>query len=151
MSRLPVFNSNGNLPPGIHSADWSEIEARFGANDHRKKLILGLLKACLVLKAAGCHRVFIDGSFITSKDFPCDFDACWDYDGVDLAKLRIIAPSLFDFSNGRALQKLTYDGELFPSDSKADLRGRIFLDFFQQDKTTGKRKGIVVLNLGGLP
>ena len=35
------------------------------------------------LRAAGCKRAYIDGSFITTKEHPGDFDACWDLDGVD--------------------------------------------------------------------
>jgi len=27
---LPSFNERGNLPPGIHSATWDEVEDRFG-------------------------------------------------------------------------------------------------------------------------
>ena len=27
---LPPFTANGDLPPGIHPAGWSEIERRFG-------------------------------------------------------------------------------------------------------------------------
>lgn len=35
------------------------------------------------LRAAGCKRAYIDGSFINAKERPGDFDACWDLDGVD--------------------------------------------------------------------
>ena len=29
------------------------------------------------------RRVYLDGSFVSAKLIPGDFDACWDEDGVD--------------------------------------------------------------------
>lgn len=58
---------------------------------------------------------------------------------------------LLDFTDRRATQKAKYGGELFPADLSADPAGTRFLDYFQQDKTTGKPKGIVALDLGDLP
>lgn len=60
-------------------------------------------------------------------------------------------PELLDFSNRRAAQKAKYGGELFPADLAAEPAGTRFLDYFQRDKTTGKPKGIVALDLGDLP
>lgn len=42
-------------------------------------------------------------------------------------------------------------GLLFPAEVPADPAGTRFLDYFQQDKTTGARKGIVALDLKDLP
>lgn len=61
---------------------------------------------------AGCPRVWLNGSFVTAKDEPADFDACWDTDGVDLDALD---PIFFDFADGRANQKASFGGELFPN------------------------------------
>ncbi len=58
---------------------------------------------------------------------------------------------LLDFTHPRAAQKAKYGGELFLANSAADPAGRAFIDFFQTDKTTGRRKGIVAIDLGGLP
>jgi hypothetical protein len=91
--------------------------------------------------------VYIDGSFVTSKDFPGDFDGCWDVTAVDVAKLD---PVLLDFNNGRAAQKARFLGELFPAQLPAGLGGRTFLEFFQVDKSTGMEKGIVVIDLRSL-
>jgi hypothetical protein len=57
---------------------------------------------------------------------------------------------LLDFSNKRAAQKAKYSGELFPATAPVGPGAR-FLDFFQQDKATGEPKGIVAIDLGGLP
>lgn len=39
---IPPFDKRGNLPPGIHKASWSEIEARFGTTPWRRFLLVGL-------------------------------------------------------------------------------------------------------------
>ena len=31
--------------------------------------------------------VYVDGSFVTEKETPGDFDACWEMDGIDPIKL----------------------------------------------------------------
>ena len=46
------------------------------------------------LKAAGCRTIYINGSFVTTKAEPGDFDACWDKDDVDIDYLRKNAPTL---------------------------------------------------------
>jgi len=91
--------------------------------------------------------VYLDGSFVTAKDHPADFDGCWDLAGVDPG---LIDPVLLRFENQRAMQKLKFGGELFPSNAKADQAGTRFLQFFQIDKYTGASKGILAIDLGGL-
>ncbi|MEX0964832.1 MAG: hypothetical protein WDZ52_12405 [Pseudohongiellaceae bacterium] len=134
------------LPPGIHIASIAEIEAVFGYNSHRRKLLKGLKNALRNLQGAGCLVVFLDGSFISDKPIPSDYDGCWDHNGMDRTKLD---PVLLDFSNERAAQKLKYYGEFFPAYGEADILGTSFLDFFQADKHTGTAKGIVQLDLAG--
>lgn len=106
---------------------------------------IGLRAALDSLERAGCTRVYVDGSFVTSRDTPADYDACWDSTGVDVSRLD---PVLLDFSNGRAAQKRKYYGELFIANQQLP-GGTRFLDFFQRDKATGQPKGIVALSLRG--
>ncbi len=74
---IPALDANtGNLPPGVHSATWDEIVSRFGWNAERKRLLDGLRRAFESLHAAGCRRAYLDGSFVTEKDVPGDFDGC---------------------------------------------------------------------------
>jgi hypothetical protein len=91
--------------------------------------------------AAGCRQVWLDGSFVTSKDEPADFDACWDLEDVDLDRLD---PVLLNLSAGRRAQKARCGGEFFPNVVEAG-SGLVFADFFQNDRDTG-RKGIVVIH-----
>jgi Family of unknown function (DUF6932) len=145
---IPAFDADsGNLPPGVHAATWDEIVSRFGWNAERVRLLEGLQRALQSLKAAGCQRVYLDGSFVTEKDFPGDFDGCWEAANVDPGKLD---PVLLDFSNRRAAQKAKFGGELFVASRSATPAGTRFVDFFQQDKATGQARGIVAIDLGGL-
>src|SRR5438046_1923419 len=102
---IPEFDPGGNLPPGVHETTWGIFVARFGINERRRRLISGLKRALDSLKRAGCTRAYIDGSFVTAKDQPGDFDACWDPVGVVGALLN---PALLDFDNGRHLQKIVF-------------------------------------------
>ncbi len=95
----------------------------------------------------GCknRRIFIGGSFATNKEFPGDFDICWQDDTVDFLQLQVSDPVLLDFKNKRAAQKAKYGGELFPASISAD-GYRTYLEFFQIDRN-GEEKGIVEIDL----
>jgi hypothetical protein len=88
--------------------------------------------------------VYIDGSFVTVKREPGDYDACWDIEGVDLESLDSV---FLDFSDARGAQKRKYLGEFFPAQMPEGASGKLFLDFFQIEKETGKPKGVVGLKL----
>ena len=142
---LPPLNKDGYLPPGVHWATWREICDTFGDNPYRDKLLAGLRAALVNLKLAGCTTVYLDGSFVTGKEIPGDFDGCWEAAGVDPAALD---PVLLDVSNGRAAQKAKYLGELFPA-SAGSGAGQTLLEFFQSDQD-GNPKGIIALDLRSL-
>ena len=143
---IPPFDANGILPPGVYWASWDEVTSRFGGSPWRQRLITGLRAALKNLKSAGCRTVYLDGSFVTSKNRPNDYDACWEETGVDPTALD---PVLLTFDPGRAIQKAKYMGEFFPASITADPNGLSFYEFFQTDKRTGRPKGIVAIDLGG--
>ncbi|NEN90738.1 MAG: hypothetical protein F6K48_18205 [Okeania sp. SIO3H1] len=143
---IKLFNKDGNLPPGVHWATWPEFVERFGITPHRQKLIKGLKSAIDVLSKAGCQTIYIDGSFVTTKEVPGDFDACWDTTGVDFDFLYESDPILLTFDNKRAAQKIKYLGELFLASRIADPAGNTFLEFFQIDRN-GNPKGIIAIDL----
>jgi hypothetical protein len=144
---IPEFDEHENLPPGIHHATWNEIVTRYATSVRRGELLDGLLDALRSLKGAGCATAYLDGSLVTSKDHPGDFDACWESDGVTLGRLD---PELLTFSDGRAAQKARYGGELYPAEWPADADGTTYLDFFQRDRLK-QQKGIIAIDLTGLP
>jgi len=88
---------------------------------------------------------------VTAKELPGDFDACWEMAGVDFDLLAQLAPVLLDWRQRRAAQKAAFGGELFVAEATADVWGTPFLEFFQRDGSTGEAKGIIAIDLGGLP
>lgn len=144
---IPEFDEHGNLPPGIHHATWNEIVTRYATSARRRDLLDGLLDALRSLQGAGCATAYLDGSLVTSKDHPGDFDACWESGEVIFSRLD---RELLDFSHDRAAQKARYGGEFFPSDWPADADGTTYRDFFQCDRLK-RQKGIIALDLAGLP
>ncbi|MCI0441220.1 MAG: hypothetical protein L0177_19130 [Chloroflexi bacterium] len=138
---IPPFNEDGNLPPGIHEATLQEIEERLATTPRRRALMDGLRAAIDNLRMAGCQTVYIDGSLVTAKEEPKDWDSCWEFEGVDQ---RLLDPVLRTFSNDVAAQKRKYRGEIYAVRvGRGDVR---YLEFFQRDRT-GRRKGIIALNL----
>jgi hypothetical protein len=139
---IPALSDTGLLPDGEHPATWSEVVATFGHGVHRSALLGGLLLACHSLAACGCRRLWLDGSFVTRKLVPDDYDACWDPDGVDPDQLD---PVLLDWSAaGRLRMKAKYLGDLFIAGAEG-ASGLPFVHFFQKDRD-GAPKGIVVID-----
>jgi hypothetical protein len=134
------------LPPGIHDASMAEIETRFATTPHRRWLFEGFRRVAQALADAGCSTLYLDGSFVTAKPHPGDYDGCWDHSGVDLA---LLDPVLLTFDNKRAAQKAKYLGEMFIAGSPDGL-GSTFLDFFQVEKFSGLAKGILRVSLAPL-
>lgn len=131
------------LPPGIHDATLQEVEARFATTPHRQWLCGGFVRITEALAQAGCGAVYLDGSFVTAKPHPNDYDGCWDHSGVDFGKLD---PVLLDFTNKRAAQKAKYLGEMFIAGLPNGTAGP-FVDFFQIEKFSGQAKGLLRISL----
>ena len=138
--------TTGQLPPGVHDATWGEVVERFSGNSYRRRLLEGLHAACKALARAGCMSVLLNGSFVSLKDFPGDYDGAWDPSGVDPS---LLDPVLLDFSNRRAAMKAKYYGELFVETAFA-APGETFRSFFMTDRD-GNKKGVVLIDLGSLP
>jgi hypothetical protein len=116
----------------------------FGDSPRRAALLAGLREALASLRTAGCASAYVDGSLVTAKAQPGDFDACWDAVGV---KADALDPVLLDFSAARRAQKERFGGELFPAQIAAEPAGTPYLDYFQRDRDTGEPKGIVEIDL----
>ncbi len=144
---IPDFDTNNNLPPGIYTVTWKEFCQRYDYTKHRKILLEGLEKGMNHLRNVGCKCIWIDGSFITKKHKPKDFDVCWDENEVNLPFLQTMYPILLDFNDERANQKYTYGGEFFPSKCTATFNPkRTYLTFFQLDREDNP-KGIIKILL----
>ena len=90
--------------------------------------------------------MLLDGSFVSAKPLPNDYDGAWETVGVDPDRLDRV---LLDFSNGRAAMKSKYLGDLFPASAFA-APGVLYRDFFRTDRN-GLEKGVVLIDLGTLP
>jgi hypothetical protein len=146
---IPDFDEQRNLPPGIHEASWEEFVDRFGYTGHRLRLIAGLQRVITHLREAGCRRIYVDGSFVTAKQAPGDFDCCWDPRGVNTDQLKLLHPTILNTRQPRVAQKAIYKGDIFPTNGIAEpIKKTYYLDFFQRDKRTGRPKGIVALDTG---
>ncbi len=138
---IPPFDERGYLPPGIYETDEAEFNRRFGFNSYRQQLLIGLKAALVLLKQAGCERVYIGGSFITDKAEPGDIDGC--FEGLFINESKILVPRGFAndpifINSDLDAQKSKYGVELVFGSNRAG--------FFQTDRH-GNSKGIVVINL----
>ncbi|MBG0800528.1 hypothetical protein IYW40_03330 [Methylocystis sp. H4A] len=128
----------------MHKATWEEFTERYGVTTHRKRLI-GLMQKLIVhLKEVQCQNLYVDGSFVTNKEVPNDYDACWDVTGV---KIELIDPVLLDFKpEGKKKMAIKYGGDLRPDKFSPSGANVVYLVFFQTDRD-GDPKGIIHLSL----
>ena len=135
---LPPFDENGNLPPGVYLATLAEIETRFATTPHRKKLFIGLIAVAENLKAANCKTLYLNGSFITNKEEPGDYDACWEPLDVD----QNLDPVLL---KDRTARKTKYLGDIYPRIPEL-AQGLDHFKSWQLDRDDNV-KGIIVIDL----
>lgn len=128
---IPAFNELGYLPPGIYEVSWIELMERFAINPQRLRLVTGLAAALRKLAIAGCRRVLIGGSFVTSKEHPNDFDGWYESLGLNL---DILDPLFLEDVES---QMEVFGGTLFDPPS--------YEGFFQTDRE-GRPKGAIVLD-----
>jgi hypothetical protein len=128
---IPEFNDLGYLPPGVYETTWQEFMARFAIDRHRQRLATGLAAALLKLGIAGCRRVIIGGSFVTTKEKPNDFDGWYEDFGLDP---NILDPLFVENVND---QQIVFGGRLFDLPS--------YEGFFQTDRE-GRPKGVIALD-----
>lgn len=73
---LPALNDRRDLPAGIHSADWDELDYRFGrSSDARVRSITKLrLIYDLAARTGALLRFIVFGSFVSAIREPRDID-----------------------------------------------------------------------------
>lgn len=143
---LPPFTHEGILPPGIHAATWHEIEERFGGGQRRTGLLAGLYRVLSDLRAAGCRRVYLNGSFVTAKENPGDYDLCWEEDGTD----RDVIPAMLLSCDPNWIKRV-YGGDIMPVEHRPGLSGLTAVGFLQLRKSGFGFKGIIQMDLEVLP
>ena len=137
-------SQTGYLPKGVHSLALTDLRIAFGWNARRRFLLTGLMAALSNLKTAGCRAVVVDGSFVTAKEDPGDWDAAFDPIGVILKRLD---PILIKHDDGRRAMRAKYLGDMFSWTTRAtDSTDSVYRQFFQCDRD-GQPKGIVEVQL----
>ena len=72
---IPRFDSNGNLPKGVHRAKLEDIIKRFGGAGYGVRLTRTTsLKNFVDTASPYIQAIYIDGSYITTKLAPGDVD-----------------------------------------------------------------------------
>jgi len=73
---LPSFDSQGDLPEGVHPATLSEVLERFGGGTTRRRQATdSLLHVLKLARLTRClDRFIIFGSYVTAKAEPNDVD-----------------------------------------------------------------------------
>jgi hypothetical protein len=96
------------------------------------------------LKAVRCRALYVDGSFVTEKELPKDYDACWDVESV---KVETLDKVLLSFSDeGKQAMQDKYCGDIRPGSCSPAEMDCTYLEFFQMGRD-GEAKGIVKLVL----
>lgn len=143
---LPALTShsiNGvlTLPPGLHFVSLREFRDAFSASPKRAWLFQGFVSACRALRESGCGRIYVGGSYVTSKANPGDYDACWDPTGVS----GDLDPILYD-DNLLLERRQQYRGDLLIGRVDEGPAGENFR-FLSRDKTTGEERGMIGIKL----
>ena len=142
---IPDFNASGMLPEGEHHTSWAEFCERFVWNEHRVELAAKLAAAGRTLRRAGCTRLWINGSFVTSEPYPNDVDV--------LYNAREVRPVLLDPAfRDKVVRRDVYGGDYLAIDMDHHTPSNPvgLMRFFQADRD-GQPKGIVVLSLSTIP
>ena len=93
---------------GIHPATLAEIKNRFANSERRMQLFVAMEKVVLMLRSAQCSEIFLDGSYVSTKPEPGDYDLCWDPTGVVPTK------ELKRFLQEKRDRKKIHLGDIFP-------------------------------------
>lgn len=148
LTMIPPLDSKGLLPPGKHRCTLLDVEQIFVYNSVRRNIFEGLEALIKILKSVSCGTIYLDGSFVTSKPRPNDVDVCWqEGTGSNYAYEFINAPILNPSPTNRAFHKTHFKADVFPADMIEIGSKKYFLDFFQEDKSTGIQKGILQIDL----
>lgn len=142
---LPRFE-DGWLIPGHHTTTWEEIESVFGGEpgSKRAQVLAHLLDFRKRTKEHGISgRLLLNGSFISAKTEPGDFDCLLIYDEAT-ENLMNSTPDIANILKYGYWKDQGY-GDVFIFSEAAVLKYPTMcrLDMFDTEKHTGKLKGLV--------
>lgn len=136
-----VFDLPARLEPGRYELTWNDFSGSFFNNEHRRHLGQGMLAAIKDLQNAGCKRVEVGGSFVSSKPLPKDFDLVFQKEGVDMSRVDSTISSRQYW-----MQQDKFGGELFADDTHFNSPYKSAIDMIRQTRRQ-EEFGTVVLDL----
>lgn len=99
---IPTLEDRGGaydyLPPGDHVATIDEVSHVFGSSTFRRRQLMdGLRQVVAKLREFGVETIWVDGSFISSKERPGDVDVIYVRpSGADTSQWGLLSPSRRD-------------------------------------------------------
>jgi hypothetical protein len=147
---LPAFREDLWLPEGHHPATWEEIVATFGGapGSKRAQVLANLLEWRDRVRGHGITgRLILDGSFVSAKPDPGDFDTLFLLDeGMEGVLARDEeARRLVDYTHCK--ERGWGDIFLLPAAAVRKFPQLCHLDLFDHDKVTKQRKGVIEVDL----
>lgn len=138
------FNSQGFLHQTI-ILSYEELINHFGTNPRRLKQIDNAMQFLRIFYACGCQFVYIDGSFVSTKEYPEDIDLCFDLTDVKAEKLEETFPQFFDPNERGKIHRNLLCHILYFDNNDTSL-----FDLLETDRE-GNLKGFIKLILKDLP
>lgn len=141
---IPDFRNDGYLPEGLHLATDAEVTFRFGTlTPRRRRLALRLRRWIELSCAVAARRLFVDGSFVTSKQAPYDVDAVvWLPDDL----LQRVSNGQLEAIELETMLLTRHPEEMFAAEDRRDWDD--WLEFFGRTREAdGRRKGVVEIEL----
>jgi hypothetical protein len=139
---IPDFDSAGNLPEGVYQLNEQDILSKFATTSARRKWLGERLRELIATaKSTGyLKKVFLWGSFVTSKDSPNDLDVLIVVsEDFQLENLTPGCKTLFDYAQA----KLSFTADVFwTRESIGQAMLDLWLDTYQTTRDF-KRRGII--------
>ncbi|MBI2434497.1 MAG: hypothetical protein HYV26_16690 [Candidatus Hydrogenedentes bacterium] len=139
---LPIFNDEGNLPLGVHSATLSEVLERFGRDTLQRHLVATRLRRVyeLVVDTGRLARFIVFGSFVTAKPKPKDVDIVLIMsDDFDLASILGETALVFEHMQAEAC----FGASIFWTRRSGAIGGEQAMIEYWETRRDGGRRGIV--------
>jgi hypothetical protein len=129
------------MPPGIHTVTLAEVKDKFAYNAKRIALFAGLNRVVGILSEAKCPEVFLDGSYITQKEEPGDYDLCFEPTGLQPTEpLRALLAA-------KENRKAEYLGDIFARLPEPPYHHDHVTDWQKDGRNDDVIKGILRINL----
>src|SRR5262249_33653744 len=140
--KLPAFNEEGDLPPGVHRATLPDVLERFGQGSVRRCAVAAWLSRLYQLAVSTGHlaRFIVFGSVVTAEADPNDVDVILLMeDPFDLTAVTGEAALVFQHMEAEA----HFGASVFWTKRSGALGGEQAMIEYWQVRREGGQRGIV--------